>query len=66
MAAALAINFPARVLEEVCATPLLHTAATLIPALHGAVARPGPPPFVEQRVPGLQLVQQVMLQHLPL
>ena len=59
LAAALAVNLPARVLDEVCTAPLLQPASALASAPRSLTPAPSCPRFVDQSVPGLQHLQQV-------
>ncbi|BDA41474.1 probable Nucleoporin NUP188 homolog at N-terminal half [Coccomyxa sp. Obi] len=63
LAGALAINFPARVLADLCATALLQPASTLGAAPSSLTGQQSFPRFVEQSMPGLQLIQQEMEAH---
>ncbi len=56
---ALAINFPARVLDDLCTTALLQPASTISTARSSLAGQQNFPRFVEQSMPGLQLIQQV-------
>ena len=59
LAGALAINFPARVLDELCTTALLQPSSTISTTRSSLAGQQSFPRFVEQSVPGLQLIQQV-------
>lgn len=61
LAGALAVNLPARVLGDLCATALLQPAATISTAGSSLAGQQTFPRFVEQSMPGLQLIQQVPL-----